>query len=491
MALEQRLSIKQTLQLRMTPQLRQAIKILQLARPELESMIAGELAQNPVLEELDGPPEGADADSRTGSVEKSETEKSDDPAAAKEHDASDVSQVDWQEYLERSGSDFHGSIGAGSDRDDNRARLFENAPAPDGGLTEALVDQIHLVPMNEEEQRVCTLIAHNLDEDGYLEGTLEDLAFMAGCTLEVANDAKEIVQELEPPGCGSIDLSDCLGVQLRLAGYESDDDVVRIAADHLKDLEAQRYGPIAKKLSTTVDEVVEAHRILRTMDPKPGRSLAGNDTRYVSPDAYVIQMGDEFEVVLNDEGLPQLQVSGYYKKLLGRGREQLGEAKGYLTEKVRAATWLIRSIEQRQRTLRKVVESIVGFQREFLLHGVDHLRPMVLKDVANDIGMHESTVSRATSSKYVHTPQGLFELKYFFTSSLRGSDGNDVSSESVKQRILAIIGSESPSKPFSDQYISEQLSKENIDIARRTVAKYREALGVLPSSKRKRTVSLD
>ncbi|HXC53444.1 MAG TPA: RNA polymerase factor sigma-54 [Candidatus Limnocylindrales bacterium] len=492
MGLEQRLLLKQSLQLRMTPQLRLAIKILQLSRPELEVMIADELCQNPVLEEImDAVPERVEQ--RTGDLEVSESESPDGVAVTNEREpesAQEVGQLDIDEYLDRHSADIHGSVGAGSDRDDNRDRLFENAKAREDTLADALVDQLGLLAMSDDERRIATMIANNLDDDGYLACTVEELAFLSGATIEQLEEAREIVQELEPPGCGSVDLRDCLLVQLRLIGYESDDYVVAVADRYLKELESQKYDKVAKELGTTAAEIVEAHRIIRSLDPRPGRGFGGAETRYITPDAYIVRIGDEFQVALNDEGIPALQVNSYYRSMI-KGREAGGEATGYLQERVRAASWLIKSIEQRQRTLRKVVESIVRHQRDFLIQGVSALRPMVLKDVAGDIGMHESTISRATSGKYVHTPQGIYELKWFFTSSLHSSVGEDVSSESVRRKILDIVAKEDPRQPFSDQYICEQLARENIDIARRTVAKYREGLGILPSSKRKRMIALN
>ena len=491
MALEQRLNLKQTLQLRMTPQLRQAIKILQVSRAELETIIGEELSQNPTLEELAAEEVEAPAvELRTGDPEASEAEAVEAPAAPdKDAEApADISNVDWEDYLDRYGSDFHGSIGTGSDRDDNdRTSFLENTAASANDLTTAMMDQLNLVPMNDEERRIGAIIIQNLERNGYLASTPEEIAFMAGCSVDAVNEAREIILEFEPPGCAAIDLRECLLVQLRLIGYEPDDYVVQIVDQHLADLESRRYEKLAKSLGTTVDEVVESHRIIQGLEPKPGRNFDEGDTRYIVPDVYIVKVGEEFQVVLNDEGLPNLRISSFYRQMAGSGNG--GDAKSYIQDKMRSAVWLIRSIEQRQRTLRKVTESIVRFQRKFLQHGVQHLKPMVLKDVANDIGMHESTVSRATANKYVHTPQGIFELKYFFTSSIRGTDGNDVSSESVKQKIQQIISREDPRKPYSDQYIAEALSRDNIEIARRTVAKYREMLGILPSSKRKRYVA--
>lgn len=497
MALEQRLQLKQSLQLRMTPQLRQAIKILQLSRPELESMIAEELEQNPVLE--DNEAIGATEqlpESRTADVETSEAETSAEGNAGDgEHEAADVGDVsesDWESYLERNSDNISSpATGSGSAAtNEARDRLFENARAPAENLAESLIDQLGLLAMNDDERQAAKLVCHNLDEDGYLGCTPTELARMCECPVETIEDAREIVQELEPPGCGAIDLRECLMVQLRLLGYEADDYVVAVVDSHIPDLESQRYSKIAKALQTTSDEILECHRIIRSLNPKPGRGMGEVEARYITPDAYIVRIGEEFEVLLNDEGIPNLHVSPLYEEMLSSG-QPLGDAKSYLSDKMRAAQWLIRSIEQRQRTLRKVTESIVRFQRDFLVTGVEHLHPMILKDVAADIGMHESTVSRATSSKYVHTPQGIFELKWFFTSALKStSSGDDISSESVKQRILDIIDEENRRKPFSDQYIAERLAQENVDIARRTVAKYRESLGILPSSKRKRVAAL-
>jgi RNA polymerase sigma-54 factor len=308
------------------------------------------------------------------------------------------------------------------------------------------------------------------------------VAFQTGCDFDQVEAALRRIQALDPPGVGARDLCECLLLQLRLQGEEASI-AARIVDGYLPLLEGKRYDRIARELGVSVDEVVAAADVIATLEPKPGRDFGEGDIRYITPDVFVHKVGDELIITLNDEGLPRLRVSNYYRRVLGN--QSGDEAKRYIQDKMRAAAWLIKSIQQRQRTLYLVTESIVRFQREFFEHGVTHLKPLVLKNVAMDIGMHESTVSRATANKYVHTPQGTFELKYFFTSSLQGADGEEVSAESVKERIREIISQEDPHHPLSDQHIAKMLAKEHVGIARRTVAKYRETMGLLPSSKRR------
>jgi RNA polymerase sigma-54 factor len=261
--------------------------------------------------------------------------------------------------------------------------------------------------------------------------------------------------------------------------------VEKIITDHLKDLEDRRFDQIAKKLSVSLDDVIEAVTLIQALEPKPGRIYSDDRTIYVTPDIYIIKVGDNYEIVQNEDGLPKLRISPYYKDILRSNNTNSEKVKTYIQEKLRSAAWLIKSIHQRQRTIYRVTESIVRFQRSFLDHGITKLKPLVLRDVAEDIGMHESTVSRVTTNKYVHTPQGLFELKFFFNSSINKTNGDTVASESVKERIRMIIKAENTSKPCSDQEIVGILKEMNIKVARRTVAKYRESMGILPSRKRK------
>jgi len=345
--------------------------------------------------------------------------------------------------------------------------------------------QLRLSDLPDDEKELAALVIGSLDTDGYLTLTVEEIAFLANVWphLEGVESVLRRIQDFDPPGVAARDLPECLCIQLRQLGLDDESLPTRIVRDHLLMLESRRFDRLAKELGVPLEQVAEATKVISVLEPKPGRDYGDGDTRYVTPDVFIQKVGDEFVVTLNEDGMPRLRVSPFYRQMLGHNGSP--EAKGYIQEKMRAAAWLIKSIHQRQRTLYMVTSSIAKFQREFLERGVSQLRPLVLKDVANDIGMHESTVSRATAGKYVHTPQGTFELKYFFTSSLRSAHGEEVSAESVKARIQTIIAKEDGRKPLSDQYIAELLGKEQVDIARRTVAKYREQLGILPSSKRK------
>jgi RNA polymerase sigma-54 factor len=400
--------------------------------------------------------------------------KPNEDAAPEVTAANALGEIDWKDYLDNYGNDFHSQpAGSSNDHDEDKRPALENTLVRTSSLVDHLMWQLRLSDLTEREQTIIGVLITNLDNDGYLRLPMEEAAFMADAELEETERLLRILQGFDPPGVAARSLSECLLLQLNQLGL-GDSLAAVLVRDHLPALEGKRFDKL---------DIADAQRVIATLEPKPGRDYGDGDVRYVTPDVYIQKVGDELVVTLNDEGLPRLRVSQFYRRVLGQGESS--EAKGYIQDKMRAAAWLIKSIHQRQRTLFMVTHSIIKFQREFFEHGVSHLKPLVLKDVANDIGMHESTVSRATANKYAHTPQGIYELKYFFTSSLRGADGEDVSAESVRKKIKEIIGSEDPSSPFSDQSIAEKLAKDNIDIARRTVAKYRELMGILPSSKRR------
>jgi RNA polymerase sigma-54 factor len=494
MALEIKQSIRMSTTLVITPQLRQAIKILQVSRAELEQLVEEELEENPVLEE------GVSEEREAAATEEEEAprteERLENTGQTDEEWSSETPQrettnelepdnglnaVDWDDYFRNHQNDRH-DVAAPRDYDDEKRPSFENTLVRAQSLTDHLLWQLQMNELDDEEQSVTAMLIGNMDDDGYIQLPIEEIAFQSGKEFETVERALKRIQELDPAGVGARDLRECLRLQLRARGAEGSL-ADRIVADHLPMLEGKRFDKIAKDLGVAVEEVATAANAIATLEPKPGRNFGEGDVRYITPDVFVHKVGDEYVVTLNEDGLPRLRVSSYYRQVLeGAGGS---EARKYVQDKMKSALWLIKSIQQRQNTLFKVTSSIVKFQRAFLDRGIAQLRPLVLKDVALDIEMHESTVSRATANKYVHTPQGIFELKFFFTSSISTGSGEDVSSESVKDRIKAIVTAEDTKHPLSDQHIAEMLDKEGVKVARRTVAKYREMMNILPSSKRR------
>ena len=503
MGLEIKQSLKLSQQLVMTPQLQQAIKLLQLNRLELAETIQQELLENPMLEESEemlGEAEASQVEAEaTVSAERTESSETayesggetDAGPASESHEAADgldevrltdevKEDFDWENYLgEYSSAPAGGESGGVEDRE---APSFEAMLTKSASLKEHLLWQLRMAALDEPQMETGALIIGNLNEDGYLQVSLDDLAVTAKSSAEAVETVLKVIQQFDPLGVAARDLQECLLIQATEL-YPGHDLVFDILEQHLGELERRNYQVIAKRLGVSLDEVADALDVIRKLDPKPGRRVSEDEPQYITPDIYVYKMDNEFVIVLNEDGLPKLRVNSYYKDALAHGAS--AEAKEYVQGKLRSAVWLIRSIHQRQRTIYKVTESIVGFQRDFLDKGIAHLKPLVLRDVAEDVGMHESTISRVTTNKYVHTPQGVFELKFFFNSGINKVEGGAVASEAVKERIRHIIAGEDASKPLSDQTIGDMLKKENIDIARRTVAKYREMLGILPSSRRR------
>ena len=485
MALEIRQVQKLAQQLVMTPQLQQAIKLLQLSRIELQEMVTTELEENPALEEVpvseietaeQGPPE-----SQPGGSEQVE-----EPVLNREPSGVDkIGTLDWQEYLDSHSNSIHGSLTAEANSDDGDGPpSWENSLTKKTSLEDHLIWQLRLSKVTEKEENVGLYIIGNLNENGYLALSLEDVCRATDAALEDAEAVLKRILFFDPVGVAARDLRECLLAQLESLGL-ADSLAARIASNYLGHLESKRYEKLARELGVGIDEVADAAHVIASLEPKPSRGFEQDEIRTVLPDVFVEKVGDDFVIYLNDEGVPRLRVSSLYRRMVGQEGEAEVQARQYLQEKVRAATWLIKSIQQRQQTLFRVTQSIFKFQREFLDHGVSQLRPMVLRDIAEDIHMHESTVSRATANKYVYTPQGLFELKFFFQSGIKSGNGEDVASETVKEKIRGIITAEDPQKPHSDQHIAAILSDISIEIARRTVAKYREAMGILPSSQRR------
>jgi RNA polymerase sigma-54 factor len=501
-------------QLVMTPQLQQAIKILQLSLPELESIVQTELEQNPMLEPLDQSPAEAagesepdrelpdsegeplppdnegngvvdsDDDWETGAREEKvapavEVEARD--AAIEIKELNNLEKLDWREYLETYSNNWQES--APSDPDDDHRSALENTPIRRSSLEDHIMWQLRMSSLPEADQRIGGTIIYNLNDDGYLETPLEELAAQLEVEPAEVERVLKRVQRFDPPGVAARDLRECLLAQLQNLGME-ESLAARIVKNHLDLLEKHRYGEIAKVLGVTIETVGQAAKVISELEPKPGRDYGGEEPTYVVPDVYIHKVGEEYIVTLNRDAVPRLRLAGYYQRVLN-DVDVAAETREYLQERLRSARWLVKSIYQRQQTIFKVATSIVKFQRAFFDHGISVLRPLVLKDVAEDIGMHESTISRATANKYAHTPQGIYELKFFFTSGVKGASGEDVSAETVKEHIRTLVGGETPNNPLSDQAIAEMLKARQINIARRTVAKYRQAMGILPSANRK------
>ncbi len=494
--MRQVLSLKQTLQLVMTPQLQQAIKLLQLSRLELNDLISHEMLENPVLEEtLDSKSSEDDHTTSEKMEEKSEQlanrlERSEKVEEVKGADG--ANDIDWEKYLENYGSYI--PVGGGVRRGQDDLPSFENILSKKTSLTDHLIWQLRMAALDEREQAIGAQIIMSLSPDGYFEADDEDklagrsavdaLARTIDEPVERIERVLKTIQKFDPVGVAARDLRESLLIQAKHMGIENGL-VYAIVESHLPLVERKNFQSIARALKVSKEQVIDAVRIISQLEPKPGRVYAEDEPQYITPDIYVYKVADDYAIVLNEDGMPKLRVSRYYKQALSESIKG-GETRNYIQDKLRSAVWLIRSIHQRQRTIYRVTESIVKFQRDFFDKGIAHLKPLVLRDVADDVGLHESTVSRVTTNKYVHTPRGIYELKYFFNSSISRVVGDDVASESVKDRIRKIVSEENPKKPFSDREIVDILKRNNINIARRTVAKYREMLGILPSSKRKK-----
>ncbi|HSQ86714.1 MAG TPA: RNA polymerase factor sigma-54 [Desulfobacterales bacterium] len=477
MALELRQQLKLTQQLIMTPQLQMAIKLLQLSRLELLNTIRKELEENPTLEEEIH--EVSSEESLDGQSDKASTDSaSTEEVTIKENIRED--DIDWNNYI----NEYSSSGRTHFEAERKESPDFESFIAHKESLRDHLLWQLLMTSPTQEEEKIGSLIVGNLNEDGYLEASVENLATMSGSDPDKIEQVLSLMQTFDPTGVCARDLRECLLIQARY--YDLDDTIViKIIENHLNHLENKNYRAIAKSLKISIEDVITAVKVIKGLEPRPGREFAEEEAQYINPDVFVYKLENEFVILVNDDGMPRLHVNNFYKNAFKDGGTFSDDAKEYIQEKMRSATWLIRSIHQRQKTIYKVMESILKFQRSFFEKGIAYLKPMVLRDVAEDIGMHESTISRVTTNKYVHTPRGIFELKYFFNSSIQRVQGDAIASASVQEKIRQIIESEDPKKPYSDDKISKLLKESNISIARRTVAKYREMMRVLPSNKRK------
>ena len=488
MALEQKLSLKLSQRLVMTPSLQQAIKLLQMTRLELEVVVAQELEINPVLEEAEDVEEDEDDGLPLEAATQDVIEELPTPEVLERQR---LEQVAFEAYLDDASGGDDGSYGESENRE---APPLENTLTRDPDLYDHLLWQIHMSDFAPLEREIAELVVGNLNPDGFLVASPEEIRDLASAGREQPLAMEQVeavlarVRRLDPPGIACASLRESLLLQLDLREEAADSLTRRVLAEHWELFLRRQYAVIARALDVTLAALEPVIEDIKTLQTRPGRKFTNDRTHYIEPDVYVLRVGDEYVIQLNDDGLPKLRISRAYRLMLKNLRQEgrQNDAQQFISEKMRSALWMIKSLDQRQRTIYKVATSIVRQQRDFLDHGLDHLRPMVLRDVAEDIGMHESTVSRVVSNKYMHTPRGLFPLKYFFHSGIDRDYGEDISSLTVKRKIQQLVESEDARHPLSDSELMRILNREGIQIARRTVAKYRDELNVPSSSDRKR-----
>ena len=483
MVLELRQTPKLVQQLVITPQLQQAIRLLQLTRLELVDLISQEMKENPLLEETEEGRETAEGEAPV--TEQAEAETAPEPEVTPEVKGTGegTDEFDWENYLENSNlTPFQKSSSDGEERPS-----FENFLSKRTTLTDHLHWQLQLSRFTEEEHDAGTWIIGNLDEDGYLKISLEDICSETHLPMEVVERVLRKVQQFDPVGVGARDLKECLLIQLEQISPR-DSLAERIVSEHLSLLKNRNYPAIAKRLGASLERVNRAASLISKLDPKPGKAFGGEAVQEIVPDVYVYKVEGDYVIYLNDDGVPRLKINSLYRNVLNGSRLAPEGDRKYIQDKMRSALWLIRSIHQRQRTIYKVAKSIVTFQRGFLDRGIQALKPLVLRDVAEDIQMHESTISRVTHNKYIHTPQGIYELKFFFNAGITSTQGETMASESVKTLVREIIAKEDPKKPYSDEKLVQILQGMNIHIARRTVSKYREMMKILSSNERRKIV---
>ncbi len=473
MGIQQKLHTKLVQKLILTPSLQQAIKLLPMSTLELSDLLNQEMVENPMLEEV--PTEDLQPAETSAAPEKTEP----DPQANKPE------AWDDQDYEYFFGEYLEDGYRPRAPQEIKELPPIENTLSTSSSLSDHLAWQLRMQTSEPLMVEIGLAIVGNLDDDGYLVASFDELAAMGPWNVSDVDMALRLVQSFDPVGVAARDLQECLQIQIRHANLEGTP-ADRIVTDHLRLLQNHQVPEIARKLGLTIDELKEHIEVIRHLDPKPGSRYNPNQSQYVIPDVYVLKVEDEYVAVLNEDGLPQMRISPVYKRLLDKtAADNTAETRAYVKDKFKSALWLIKSVEQRQKTIQKVANSIINFQRDFLDHGIEHLRPLVLRDVANDISMHESTVSRVVTNKYMHTPQGVFEMKYFFHSGINSAYGESVSSVTIKQRIRKIIENEDPRKPLSDSKIVSMLQREGLDLARRTIAKYREELKIPTSNQRK------
>ena len=478
MALESRLELKLSQKLILTPQLQLAIKLLQMPQLELSQALTLELTENPFLDEVMEEREELSREE----IENIETrEEPDDTEAPLEKLIADLGGYGVEDYFDDRGSDGRdlGYFTPGTVEQPS----FDQFASKEADLSDHLLWQLRLSDADEETREIGEIVIGNIDENGYLRVTDEEIAQTSGAEMEKVRAAVALVQGFDPPGIAARNLQECLLLQLRAVNLQGSL-VEQIVLKNMADVEKKRYQQIARQYTVSLDTVMAAIRVIEGLEPKPARNFSNLPPTYVVPDVTVVKTEDGYQIILNDEGLPRLRLNSYYKKLFLAKNSLSKEEKQFIEEKLRSAVWLLKSLDQRNRTIYRVTESILNFQKDFFDTGIALLKPLNLRDVATSLGMHESTISRVTSNKFLSCSHGLFSFRFFFSSALQSGTGS-VSSTSVKDLIRKIILEENNKKPLSDQRIVELLKTKNIVIARRTVAKYREELKIPPQGRRK------
>lgn len=464
------LVLEQQQKLVMTPELRLALKILQLPVIELENLIKQELETNPVLDIIEDIP-----DEKINDLE--EEKKINDEETKKLLD-----EIDWKEYFQFQGKSY---CLENTEIEEQQESSYENFIYYADTLKDHLLFQLGSLKLSKADRKIGEYIIESLDDNGYLTTPIENIAEVFSVNEEKVQNILRIIQTFEPVGVGATNLIECLLLQINALGL-ADENIITIIKEHLDDIAANRLHSIAKRLSIPVTKVQEYSDIIKSLEPKPGRAFyCGTENRYIIPDVYIEKIDNEYIITINDSYGTRLMINRYYRNMINT-MDKSSDAMSFINDKLSSALWLIKSLEQRKNTLYKVMQAIVDHQKDFFEKGDGYLKTMTLKDIADEVQVHESTVSRAISGKYAQTPRGIFEIKYFFKSGVGSKSGEDISSESIKKMIKSIIDAEDSSKPVSDQTITEFLIKKGINISRRTVAKYRDELGIPSSSRRRR-----
>jgi RNA polymerase sigma-54 factor len=471
--MQQRQSL--ALQQVLSPQLQQSLLILQTPLLELRNLVQQEMETNPVLEELPDDPSDDD---------RAEVEASADENFKNEFEKLASLDEEWRDYMAQSASSSLDGRRGSKEADDKRQFLFDSIPVQET-LQQNLIAQLNQTVLSAADRKTADLIVGNIDDDGFLQSTTEEMALNSGIPQDDFERGLGLIQTFYPAGVGARDLRECLLIQLRRQGKEQSLEY-RIVSEHMDDLGRHRFLEIARRMAISVEDVQKAANNIARLNPRPGQVFAAAPQNYVLPDVIVEKVDGEYQIAFNNEQIPHLRISNLYKDIIASGDAQSSDTKDYIRDKIRSGKFLIRSIHQRQQTIMNIAQQIVSRQRDFLEHGPSHLKPMTMAEVAEVVGVHETTVSRAVSGKYMATPQGVFDMKYFFTGGYQTATGESLSNTSVKQTILELVKHESGSAPLSDHEIVEILSERGIPIARRTVAKYRSELNILPSHMRRK-----